>query len=301
MMWLIKKFFSFLVKFFSTKAGKTTAKVMAGVGAAAGGVAAGEMIVARKRNRRAERIKAAAIKKHDKGRAEVESTLNSLGETKYEIYKNFGVLADAIQQIQQRPDYELRAEGIELPSFEPAEFKQLAIEIEAAIGGLGGVAAGGAIGAAAMGTGTILALAPGALLGGVVLCAVGAKMLHRSAENIKMARNIESDVDAILTYYEDLNKAAKRFHKSFEKIKNPYLKYVRKVQKVVDRKTDWNKFSKSEKLVVENAIRLAQLLHRMCSVQLTTLAPKEIAQEKVNTSEINRAIADANFVFEQLD
>jgi DNA-directed RNA polymerase beta' subunit len=107
-------------------------------------------------------------------------------------------------------------------------------------------------------------------------------------------------VDAILTYYEDLNKAAKRLHKSFEKIKNPYLKYVRKVQKVVDRKTDWNKFSKSEKLVVENAIRLAQLLHRMCSVQLTTLAPKEIAQEKVNTSEINRVIADANFVYEQL-
>jgi outer membrane lipoprotein SlyB len=52
-----------------------------------------------------------------------------------------------------------------------------------------------------MGTGAILAQAPGALLGGVVLCAMEAKMLHRSAEKVKMAKKIESDVDTILVYY----------------------------------------------------------------------------------------------------
>lgn len=105
-----------------------------------------------------------------------------LGETKLAIYKSFGELADAIESIQQRPDYELTVEGIELPSFKPAEFKQLSMEIEAVAGGLGGMAAGSAVGVAAMGTGTILALAPGALLSGVVLCTMGAKMLQRSAE-----------------------------------------------------------------------------------------------------------------------
>ena len=181
-MWIFKKLFEWLAKFFESKAGKNTLKVMVGVGVVAGGAAAGEMVVAHKRNKRAERIKAAALKKHDEGRAKVETTLADLGETKLEIYKSFGELADAIQSIQQRPEYELSIEGVELPSFKPAEFKQLAMAIEAAAGGVGGVAVGGAVGIAAMGTGSILALAPGALLGGIVLCAMGAKMLHRSAE-----------------------------------------------------------------------------------------------------------------------
>lgn len=270
---------------------------MVGVGVVAGGAAAGEMVVAHKRNKRAERIKAAALKKHDEGRAKVETTLADLGETKLEIYKSFGELADAIQSIQQRPEYELSIEGVELPSFKPAEFKQLAMAIEAAAGGVGGVAVGGAVGIAAMGTGSILALAPGALLGGIVLCAMGAKMLHRSAEKVKLAKKIEADVESILVYYKELDKTAKRFHKTFLEVKEPYFKHLRKVQKIIARRTDWEKFSKAEKLAVKNAIALAQLLHRMCAVQLVLEAPKADAIERVNTPVVDRMIADANNVY----
>ena len=252
---------------------------------------------AHKRNKRAERIKAAALKKHDEGRAKVETTLADLGETKLEIYKSFGELADAIQSIQQRPEYELSIEGVELPSFKPAEFKQLAMAIEAAAGGVGGVAVGGAVGIAAMGTGSILALAPGALLGGIVLCAMGAKMLHRSAEKVKLAKKIEADVESILVYYKELDKTAKRFHKTFLEVKEPYFKHLRKVQKIIARRTDWEKFSKAEKLAVKNAIALAQLLHRMCAVQLVLEAPKADAIERVNTPVVDRMIADANNVY----
>lgn len=177
-MGILKKLFEWLAKFFGSKAGKNTLKAMAGGGVAVGAGAGVKMAVAHKRNKRAERIKAAALKKHDEGRAKVEATLTELGETKMEIYRSFGELTDATQSIQQRPEYELSIEGVELPSFKPAEFKELAMAIEAAAGGVGGVAVGSAVGVAVMGTGTILALAPGALLGGVVLCAMGAKMLH---------------------------------------------------------------------------------------------------------------------------
>lgn len=270
---------------------------MVGVGVVAGGAAAGEMVVAHKQNKRAERIKAAALKKHDEGRAKVETTLADLGETKLEIYKSFGELADAIQSIQQRPEYELSIEGVELPNFKPAEFKQLAMAIEAAAGGVGGVAVGGAVGVAAMGNGSILALAPGALLGGIVLCAMGAKMLHQSAEKVKLAKKIEADVESILVYYKELDKTAKRFHKTFLEVKELYFKHLRKVQKIIARRTDWEKFSKAEKLAVKNAIALAQLLHRMCAVQLVLEAPKADAIERVNTPVVDRMIADANNVY----
>lgn len=297
---ILKKILEFLARFFGSKAGKTTAKVMAGVGVTASGVAAGEMVVAHKMNKRAERIKANAIKKHDEGRTKVERTLAALGETKLEIYKSFGELADAIESIQQRPEYKLHIDGMKLPIFNPAEFKQISMAIEAAAGGMGGVVAGGAVGVAVMGTGTILALAPGALFGGVVLCAMGTKMLNRSAEKVKMAKKIDSDVDAILVYYKELEKTAKRFHKTFMEVREPYFKYVRKVQKIVARKTDWAKFSESERLAVKNAIALAQLLHRMCAVQLMLEAPNMGVLEKVNTPEVDRAIEDANNVHEQI-
>lgn len=299
-MWIIKKLFAMLVKFFGTKAGKATAAAMGGAGIVAGGVAAGEAVVAHKRNKRAERIKAAAIQKHDEGRAQVEDTLAKLGETKLEIYKSFGELADAIESIQQRPDYELSIDGIELPSFKPTEFKRLAMEIELAVGGVGGVVAGGAVGVAVMGTGTVLALAPGALLGGVVLCAMGAKMLHRSAEKVKMAKKIESDVEIILVYYKELDQTAKKYHRTFLEVKEPYLKYVRKVQKIVAQKTDWEKFSRAERLAMKNAIALAQLLHRMCAVQLKLEATNTDALERVNTPEVERMIMDANNVRKQV-
>lgn len=299
-MGLIKKLFEWLGKFFASKAGKNTLKVMVGVGAAAGAGAGVEMAVAHKRNKRAERIKAAALKKHDEGRVKVEATLADFGETKMEIYRSFGELADAIQSIQQRPEYELSIEGIELPSFKPAEFKQLAMAIEAAAGGVGGVAVGGAVGIAAMGTGSILALAPGALLGGIVLCAMGAKMLHRSAEKVKLAKKIEADVENILVYYKELDKTAKRFHKAFIDVKDPYFKHLRKVQKILARKNDWEKFSKAEKLAVKNTIALAQLLHRMCAVQLKLDAPNDSTIESVNTAVVDRMIADANNVRDQI-
>ena len=299
-MWIFKKLFECLAKFFGSKAGKTTLKVMGGVGLAAGAGAGVEIAVAHKRNKRAEHIKTAALKKHDEGRVKVEATLADLGETKMEIYRSFGELADAIQSIQQRPEYELSIEGIELPSFKPAEFKQLAMAIEAAAGGVGGMAVGGAVGVAAMGTGSILALAPGALLGGIVLCAMGAKMLHRSAEKVKLAKKIKADVESILVYYKELDKTAKRFHKTFMEVKEPYFKHLHKVQKNIARKADWEKFSKAEKLAVKNAIALAQLLHRMCAVQLVLDAPKADAIERVNTPVVDRMIADANNVRDQV-
>jgi hypothetical protein len=162
------------------------------------------------------------------------------------------------------------------------------------------VVAGGAVGVAVMGTGTILALAPGALLGGVVLCAMGAKMLHRSAEKVKMAKKIAKDVDAILVYYGELDKTAKRFHKTFKEVQASYMQHVHKVQKIVARKTDWEKFSKAERLAVKNAVALAQLLHRMCGVQLVLQATKQDALERVNTPVVDRMIADANNVREQV-
>ena len=51
---------------------------------------------------------------------------------------------------------------------------------------------------------------------------------------------------------------------------------------------------------MKNAIMLAQMLSRMCSVPLVLQASDPNVLEKVNTSEVDRTIADANNVREQV-
>ena len=83
-------------------------------------------------------------------------------------------------------------------------------------------------------------------------------------------------------------------------VSHPYFKHLHKVQKILARKNDWEKFSKAEKLAVKNAIALAQLLHRMCAVQLKLDAPNDSTIESVNTAVVDRMIADANNVRDQI-
>lgn len=297
---ILKTIIELIRNFFTSKTGKRTAKVAGGTGIGAAIFGIFEMLSSHRKNKRAESIKTNAIERLNKGYADIEPTLASLGQKKLEVYKSIGLLADAIEKIQQRPTYELSINGIELPAFEPTEFKKMANGIEIAIGGVGGIAAGGAVGVAIMGTGTILALAPGALFGGVAVCAMGAKMLKRSAENLEQAKKIEKDVDRILVYYTELDKTAQKFRDTFSTVEKSYSKRLEKAQKITTRKDNWERFSNAERLEIENAILLAQLLCHMCAVNLKTDAITDDEVDKVNTAEVDRVIADAKNICEQV-
>jgi len=297
MMRLIKMLFSWIAKFLQNK--KVQKTLFAGA-AATTVVAVSEGAIVHKRNKRAERIKSQAIKMHDTARLKIDAELKKLGETKLEICNTFDELADMIEQIQQRPDVRLSVEGIELPPFQPSEFKRIAAAVEVAAGGLSGVAAGSAVGAAVMGIGSVAALAPGALAGGVVLCVMGAKMMGRAAERVEQAKQIAADVEKIIKFYEQLESEAKKFNDSLISVLKPYRAKLKKMHKILERKQNWENFSQKEKSVVENAILLAQLLCHMCSINLIKDATAEYPIERVNTPEISRAIADAKNVLKEV-
>lgn len=101
-------------------------------------------------------------------------------------------------------------------------------------------------------------------------------------------------------YYKELDKVARKFHKTFLMVQEPYNKRLNKVQKIIARKTDWEKFSKAERREVENAILLAQLLCRMCAVDLKNAAASVDAIETVNSIEVNQIIEDADVVCDRI-
>lgn len=296
MMKWIKIIISWLAKLIKNKKVQKTLFVGAGIGA---GIAAGEGAVAYKRNKKAEKIKNRAIEKHDKARQAIDGTLDKLGKNKLEVCESFSDLADMIESIQQRPEFMLTVEGVDLPRFKPSEFKRLAAAVEIAVGGAGGVAAGGAVGAAVMGM-NIAALGPGALAGSAVLCVMAAKMMGRAAERVEQAKQIEADVEKIIAFYGELEKAVEKYNDVFSDVRKPYEKQLKKMHKILARKNNWELFSQREKTIVENGVMLAQLLCRMCALNLTLEATKKDHIERVNSAEINLMIEDAKNVLKEV-
>lgn len=296
MMKWMKIIISWLAKLIKNKKIQKTLFVGAGLGA---GIAAGEGVVVYKRNKKAEKIKQRAIEKHDKARQAIDGTLGKLGKNKLEVCDSFSDLADMIEGIQQRPEFKLSVEGIDLPTFKPSEFKRLAAAVELAVGSAGGVAAGSAVGAAVMGL-NIAILGPGALAGSAVICVMAAKMMGRAAERIEQAKQIEADVEEIIKFYDELEKAVEKYNNAFSDVRKSYEKQLKKMHKILTRKNNWESFSQREKVIVENAVMLAQMLCRMCALNLTLEATKMHRIERVNSLEIDNMIVDSKNVLKEV-
>lgn len=289
--------FSVIRKFFSSNHGKTIRNWMGRIGLFLMSLFTGEYFFAKAKSRKAEKIKTEAIKDHDEARTQLNEHLKQLCDTKCSIYSGFGKLAEHIERIQQRPEFILPLEGVDLPTFSPAEFKKLAFEAEALVGGAGGAIVGGTICMAVMGTG---AVAGGILGSGFVLCAMGLNMINRACEKKKQAERIREDVKRIVEFYRKLSGVSDSYRKDLEKVQIKFAKYLNKVARILEKKVNWVDFSNAERRYVENAVMLAQLLCYMCSINLVLAPTVEEPLERLNEAGINKAKADANEAMSQL-
>ena len=284
-------------KFFSSNLGKTIRNWMGGIGLFLTSLFTGEYFFAKAKSRKAEKIKAEAIKNHDEARTQLCEHLKQLCNTKCSIYAGFGELAEFIEQMQQRPEFNLPIDGIDLPEFKPTEFRKLAFEAEALAGGAGGAIVGGTICMAVMGTG---AVAGGILGSGFVLCAMGVNMINRACDKKKQAEQIREDVKRIVEFYGKLSNVSDSYRKDLEKVQTKFAKYLNKVARILERKVNWEDFSNAERRYVENAIMLAQLLCHMCSINLVLAPTATEPLERLNDVDIEKTKTEVNDVMSQL-
>lgn len=167
----------------------------------------------------------------------------------------------------------------------------------AALGG-GALSAGGggiALGTSILGAAT---LGVGLLVGGAIFNVTGGKLSDKAEEARKQVEKEEKTINEICIYLEQLDVAANRFYETLRRVKRIYdetlvrLKYI-----VYDlEKTDWNMFDEQEKLQVQNAVLLVQLLYKMCQVSLVNKAEDENGMNSVNQIEVNTTIDSAEEV-----
>lgn len=167
----------------------------------------------------------------------------------------------------------------------------------AALGG-GAVAAGGggmALGSAVLGGAT---LGVGLLVGGIIFNATGSSLSKKADEAWDEMRKTEKQIDKICIYLEELLEAASKFLRTLKEVNTIYTSHFERLQTIVevDGKTDWNIFTKEEKLITENIVLLVGVLFNMCKVQLVEASENEADINKVNSKEIDQSIKDANEV-----
>lgn len=168
----------------------------------------------------------------------------------------------------------------------------------AALGG-GAIKVGG--GGIALGTLVLNAASLGVavLVEGIAIAWAGSmskKQADKAHEQMEKNRKVIQDaIDMQL----DINHSVNEIKKvSIDICNNVYKPYVMKFKELVANKNDWNLYTDDEKLLVENNIRIVQVLHFLNNIPLykviNTNDAGEVDQVESNSSEVKEAINKAN-------
>ena len=244
-------------------------------------------------NNEAVTIRDDAISRFERSNQLTQEILKQLGNLQIEIISSFDEFIAAMEKIHGRPQgLAAKITKASLPKYEPETLRDLSEKVKLGLAGLGGFGAGAGIGYAALGLQGIM-MAPAALVAGMAICVKGCSLSKQAVKNKKQAVKLSKDVDEIVEYHTKLRCSADALYNSMSELKTIYYKHMTELKDLTSRKTEWKSFSKQEKLMVENSIRLVSLMHKMCKVQLVVKPEKEGEIERVNEKVVKTVTADA--------
>ncbi len=189
-----------------------------------------------------------------------------------------------------------------------------------AISALSGAAAWNAI-LAAMGGGTLAAGGGGIMLGATILssltCGIGIlvggvvikltgkharkKQKEREEEQVALT---EEKVDKLCEHLKEIARLTEQLFSSLRMVKELYDKHILILSNLVETqaKTNWDDFSRSEQLDVENTARLATLLYNMCKLQLVRQTKDEDGTliSEANNEDVDAMISCAEAAMDKL-
>ena len=278
--------------------------IIGGLAAAAGVAGVGSGIHGAAKMKEANDTMKAAERKHKQNieyfENESEKTnkrMDKLGELELKILNDFKDFSDAIEKIQNRPEFkEYKIGGVALPKYNKEELNKVSVGAGVLLGGIGG---GIALGTSILGAAT---LGVGLLVGGVIFSATGSKLSDKADEAWEQMEKAEKTINKICEYLLDLRKMAGRYINSLEKV---YALYGQNFQKVYNTvytmgKVDWNEFTEEEKLATQNSVLLVGLLYKMCKVNLVKKAANEDEMNSVNKIEVESNMQHAQKVMNDI-
>lgn len=176
----------------------------------------------------------------------------------------------------------------------------------ATLAALGGGAIGSAAGAGGMALGsTMLGVSTagiGIMVGGIVFNITGCKLSKKADDAYKESIKIKEESDKICDYLSKLDKYARDYIKSISVVENKYRKNLQILDHIMnyEKKTNWKRFSKKDKEVVEQTVLLVGLLFKMCQVKLVLKDKKNKDQNVVNVKGIMDMCSESDRIMESI-
>ena len=284
---LIKSAFKLLGKIFKSTVGKVILGIAGAVGTGAAAHGTVKAVKAHKKNKLATAIRDKYLEKYENSLQKTNEVLASLGKKEEEVINGFAEFSDVYERIHSRPEFkEIKKDGIDLPNVSLDELKVLPNQWELVAQGTVGGMGGAAVGLALCGF-NIFALGPAAFLGGILILKGGKQREEKAAENLRQANKLKSDVNCIVVYHEKIQACSQKLEKSLDSVRSVYNKEFEKMKRLTEKKQDWNEFSSREKRIVQNTVKLVQLLYFICG---TKLIVKDGEDESVNDIKVDSTV-----------
>ena len=163
----------------------------------------------------------------------------------------------------------------------------------AALGG-GSLAVGG--GGIALGTLVlnVASLGIGALIEGIAMAYSGSKVKKKANEMKQAVIDNEQIINDAIDLQLRIRKSAEDMNNAAGTLNNRvYVPNVKRLIELVNEKTDWNEYSKEEKLLVENNIRIVQLMHHLNNTPLYVVKSMNEKGEVEDVEDNAEGVAEA--------
>lgn len=115
--------------------------------------------------------------------------------------------------------------------------------------------------------------------------------LSESEETPKLEMGFQLNVlnwNNIIIFFDSLQSAVESFQTALSKVYQKYYDCLLRVDNILADKSEWKRFSHSERKLVENTSRLTGLLFEMCKIEIVKKPVVDNEMETVNINDIKK-------------
>ena len=257
---------------------------------AAGGI---KVKKANKINEKASQIQKNAVERHKKEREKTEQRLMVLGKIKGQVIQSFDYFSQVINRIQGKPKFKKIDTGmIKMKKIELEDFKVLSENYRLAVNTAGGLVGGAGLGLALFGA-NIVVMAPALVLGGALFCVQGINLEKKAVNNLNEAKKLKNSIDETCIYYGKICNSVDKLIDCINIVYRIYIDELNYLNQLTRKVNKYKYFSKRDKILLQNCIRLAKILFVICNLKLVEESKNEEEIGKVYTKEVDETVKKA--------
>lgn len=170
----------------------------------------------------------------------------------------------------------------------------------AALGG-GSIAAGG--GGIALGAQVLTGAVAGPVIavGGLLLNAKGNSSMEKAEEVKRTVDRTIVTMENACDYLFQLGKLTRQFHSDLSDIHQVYKREVQKLVELVEDKEDYNLYTTSEKVILDNSIKLVSILYKLSNQDLIMQSDAQNKLPEILTHEVEELLGRSKEAVDSLE